>query len=88
MHSVRHRSQRSEVRCPVRHLTFVSPSADSGRASGENMFTIIVLVNCFGGLSLSINSVVTLTDRPHITMDEKQQSSNNQAQCWKTSCQC
>ena len=32
--------------------------------------------------------MVTLTDHTHITMDVKQQNSNNQGRCWKTSCQC
>ena len=41
----------------------------------------LVLVKCLGGLSLPMNSVVTLSDRPHITIDVKQQNSNNQAQC-------
>ena len=36
----------------------------------------------------AMKSVVTLIDRPHITMDVKQQNGNSQAQCWKTSCQC
>ena len=51
----------------------MSPSADSRRVTGESMCTL-VLVNCLGGLSLPMNSVVTLTDRPHITMDVKQQT--------------
>ena len=80
-------SQRSDVRYPVRPLIFVSPSADSRRVSGEIMCTL-VLVYCLGGLSLPMNSVATLSVRPHFTMDVKQQSGNNQAQCWKTSCQC
>ena len=42
----------------------------------------LVLVKCLEGLSLPINSVITLTDCPHITRDVKQQYS--QAQCWKT----
>ena len=42
---------------------------------------ILVLVTCnrMGGLSLPMNSVVTLTDRPQISMDVEQQNSNNQA---------
>ena len=74
-------SQRSEVRYPVRPLTLVSHSADSGRVTGESMCTL-VLVTCnrIGGLSLPMNSVVTLTDRPQISMDVEQQNSNNQAQ--------
>ena len=35
-----------------------------------------------------MNSVVTLTDRPQISMDVEQQNSNNQAQFLKTSVQC
>ena len=42
----------------------------------------LVLVNCLEGLSLPMNSAVTLNDCPHITRDVKQQ--NSQAQCWKT----
>ena len=34
----------------------------------------LVLVNRLGGLSLSMNSVVTLSDRPNITMNVKQQT--------------
>ena len=34
----------------------------------------LVLVNRLGGLGLSMNSVVTLSDRPNITMDVKQQT--------------
>ena len=85
-------SQRSEVRYPVRPLTFVSDSADSGRVTGESMCTL-VLVTCnrIGGLSLPMNSVVTLTDRPQISMDvsratKQQQSSSvlEKRQCWST----
>ena len=53
----------------------MSHSADSGRVTGENMCTL-VLVTCnrIGGLSLPMNSVVTLTDRPQISMDVEQQT--------------
>ena len=74
-------SQRSEVRYPVRPLTFVSHSADLGRVTGESMCTLVLVIcNRIGGLSLPMNSVVTLTDRPQISMDVEQQNSNNQAQ--------
>ena len=75
------RARGPRIRYPVRPLTFVSHFADSGRVTGENMCTL-VLVTCnrIGGLSLPMNSVVTLTDRPQISMDVEQQNSNNQAQ--------
>ena len=41
---------------------------------------VLVICNCIGGLSLPMNSEVTLTDRPQISMDVKQQNRNNQAQ--------
>ena len=41
----------------------------------------LLLVNCLGGLGIS---VATLTDRPDITMDVF----SYKAHCWKTSCQC
>ena len=41
---------------------------------------VLVICNRIGGLSLPMNSVVTLTDRPQISMDIEQQNSNNQAQ--------
>ena len=68
------RGPRFDTRRP---LTFVSHSADSRRVTGESKCTL-VLVNCLEGLGLPMNSVVTLTDRPHITLDVKQQNSNNQ----------
>ena len=45
------------------------------------MYTLVLVIcNRIGGLSLLMNSVVTLTDRPQISMDVEQQNSNNQAQ--------
>ena len=59
------------VRYPVWSHTFVSPSADSRRAvvSYWQKYLRKALVNCLGGLSLSRKSVVSLTDRPDMTLD-------------------
>ena len=51
--------------------TFVSPSAFSRRAvvSYRRKYVHEVLVNRLGGLSLPRKSVVSLTDRPDMTLD-------------------
>ena len=54
-------------------LSFLISLIREGLVAEVYMCTL-VLVNCLRGLSLSINSVVTLTDRPHITMDVKQKT--------------
>ena len=69
------------VQYPVWPLTFVSHFADSRRVTGESMCTLVLVIfNCIGSLSLLMNSEVALTDCPRISMDVKQQNSNNQAQ--------
>ena len=59
------------VRYPVWQHTFVSPSAFSRRAvvSYWRKYVHEVLVNRLGGLSLPRKSVVSLTDRPDMTLD-------------------
>ena len=59
------------MRFPVWPHTFVSPYADSRGAvvSYWRKYAHEVLVNRFGGLSLPRKSVVSLTDRPDITLD-------------------
>ena len=66
------RARCPRVRYPVRSHTFVSPSADSIRAvvSYWRKYLHVVLVNRLGGLSLPRKSVVRLTDRPVITIDD------------------
>ena len=61
----------SWVRYPVWQHTFVSPSAFSRRAvvSYWRKYVHEVLVNRLGGLSLPRKSVVSLTDRPDMTLD-------------------
>ena len=56
---------------PVWQHTFVSPSAFSRRAvvSYWRKYVHEVLVNRLGGQSLPRKSVVTLTDRPDMTLD-------------------
>ena len=51
--------------------TFVSPSADSGRAvvSYWREYVPEELINRLGSLSLHRKSVVRLTDRPDVTID-------------------
>ena len=53
------------------YSTFVSPSAFSRRAvvSYWRKYVHKVLVNRLGGLSLPRKSVVSLTDRPNMTLD-------------------
>ena len=55
------KSQRSQVRYPVRPHTFVTPSADSRRVvvTYWGKYVHEVLVNCLGGLSLCRESVVS-----------------------------
>ena len=64
-------SQRSWVRYLVWPHTFVSPSADSRGAvvSYWRNYVHEVLVNRLGGLSLSNKNMVSLTDRPDMTLD-------------------
>ena len=64
-------SQRSWVRYPVWPYTFVSPSADSRGTvvSYWRKYVHEVLVNRLGDLRLPRKSVVTLTDRPDMTLD-------------------
>ena len=61
----------SRVRYLVRPLTFISPSADSGRAvvSYWRKYVHEVLVNRLESLGMPRKSVVRLTDRPDMTID-------------------
>ena len=71
--SVGHLTRKSGVlgRYPVWQHAFVSPSAFSRRAvvSYWRKYVHEVLVNRFGGQSLPRKSVVSLTDRPDMTLD-------------------
>ena len=68
--SVARLSQRCRVRYLVGTHTFVSLSDDIRRAvfSYWSKYVRLVPVNRLGGLSLSRNSVVRLTDRPDMTI--------------------
>ena len=72
---INHLGGPSLPRCSVRYLvwpqTFVSSSTDSRGAvvSYWQKYVHEVLVNRLGGLSLPRKSVVTLNDRPDMTLD-------------------